>query len=330
MNAIVTGMIVILYLQSLGSWLVYPMKFFSFLGYEQFYILIAPALYWCVNTELGIRFGLFLMASTNFNSVFKLAFHSPRPYWYDPRVRAYGVESTFGIPSGHAQNAVVVWGTLARNLRERWAWLVAILLMFFIGFSRLVLGVHFPLDVLVGWLIGAVLLWAMVKLEAPITTWLKQRSLLSRLTAALVISLLMMLAGAVAKSSLGDWQIPEEWSANAHTAVPDADPIQPLSFSDLMSSAGAFFGLATGAILIYQSGGFNPAGTAWQQAARYLFGMVGVVILWMGLGAVLPRGEDLVAMALRFIRYSLIGLWIAYIAPLAFYRLNLATPPPKK
>jgi hypothetical protein len=40
--------------QSLGDWLVLPMRFVSFLGTEEFYILIMPILYWCVDASLGI------------------------------------------------------------------------------------------------------------------------------------------------------------------------------------------------------------------------------------------------------------------------------------
>jgi hypothetical protein len=41
MNAIVNGITINLFLQSLREWLVYPMKFFSFLGYVQFYLDLA-------------------------------------------------------------------------------------------------------------------------------------------------------------------------------------------------------------------------------------------------------------------------------------------------
>ncbi len=41
--------------QSLGDWLILPMKFFTFLGKEEFYLLIMPAIYWCINPALGLR-----------------------------------------------------------------------------------------------------------------------------------------------------------------------------------------------------------------------------------------------------------------------------------
>ena len=47
------GIEVILYLQVLGEWLIGPMKFFTFLGNEEFYLFVAPALF----PRLAINFG---------------------------------------------------------------------------------------------------------------------------------------------------------------------------------------------------------------------------------------------------------------------------------
>ena len=44
-------------LQGLGSWLTLPMEFFSFLGTEEFYLLVLPVIYWCVDSNLGMRAG---------------------------------------------------------------------------------------------------------------------------------------------------------------------------------------------------------------------------------------------------------------------------------
>ena len=49
-----------------------------------------------------------------------------------------------------------------------------------------------------------------------------------------------------------------------------------------------------------------------------------MLILWAGLGAVFPDGENLLAYSLRYLRYALIGFWIAGLAPLVFFKLKLA------
>jgi len=314
-----------LIMQGLGTWLLTPMELFSFLGTEPFYLFIAPALLWCLDAGLGLRMGLGLSISSSVNSILKLAFHSPRPYWVSERVQALAAETSFGIPSGHAQNAVVVWGLLVAWINNTWAWIVAILLMLMIGLSRLYLGVHFLGDVLIGWLVGALILWAFLHLERPILAWLNPRPVSQQILAALIASLGLVLLGVLARAALGDWQTPQAWVTLAARA-PEAEPIAPLALSGLVSQAGVFFGLALGGILLKQRGWFDAGGPALQRLLRYLIGLVGILIIYLALGAIFPRGESLIPYLLRYLRYGLIGLWIAFVAPWLFIRLKLASP----
>jgi len=80
-------------------------------------------------------------------------------------VLALGSETLFGAPSFHAKNAVVFWGLLARGLRKLWVWFVAVFLILMIGLSRLYVGVHFPSDVVLGWIVGALTLWFLLLVE---------------------------------------------------------------------------------------------------------------------------------------------------------------------
>ena len=165
------GITIILWLQSLGEWLVSPMKMITFLGNEEFYLFIAPAIYWCLDAKLGFRLGISLMLSGIINSGFKLAFRGPRPYWVETKVQAFSAETSFGVPSGHSQNSAVVWGLVAKRVNKTWGWVTAIVLIGLIGFSRMYLGVHFPHDVLLGWLIGGIILWLIIKFEGQFTSW---------------------------------------------------------------------------------------------------------------------------------------------------------------
>jgi membrane-associated phospholipid phosphatase len=317
----------ILFLQQLGDWLTPVMKFFTVLGDEEFYLLIMPAIYWCFDTLMGTRLALMLVVTTGTNSILKLAFHSPRPFWVSGEVRAFTGETSFGIPSGHAQNATTLWGTWASSIKKRWAWYLALFFAAMIGISRLYMGVHFPIDVLSGWLVGALLLWIFIRLEKPVGHRIKSQSTLRQILIILGIGAAILVIGNLMIASLANWQIPAEWVENATQA--GAAP-EPLSRDGITTAAGVFLGLALGLILIKRRGGFSPKGPAVQRVLRYLLGIVGTLAIWAGLKAVFPSGETLLPQALRLLRYALIGFWVTAGAPLVFLALKLATPPEKK
>lgn len=315
------GLSLVIAAPGLEDWLIPIMKFFSFLGSEEFFLLVMPALYWCVDAGLGMRVGFILLLGTSLNSVFKLAFHSPRPFWVSPHVKAFAPETSFGMPSNHAQTAVGVWGTMAAHLGRPWAWIAAAMVIGLIGFSRVVLGVHFPQDVLAGWLIGGILLWAFQKFWAPASARLKRMTFGSQVTLALIVSLSLVLLGALTNLAWSGWAMPQAWIVNAAAnggAAPD-----PLALSGSISSAGALFGLAFGVSWLAGRGGFSASGPGMKRALRYVVGVVGVMVFWYGLGAVLPRGEALIPFGLRFVRYALVGAWISGGAPWLFEKLQL-------
>lgn len=95
-------------LQALGDWLAGPMKFFSFLGSEDFFLIVLPLVYWCVDSALGLRIGVMLMLSVSMKNLFKMSLHGPRPYWVSEQVIGMASETGFGVPSGHAMTAAGV------------------------------------------------------------------------------------------------------------------------------------------------------------------------------------------------------------------------------
>ena len=90
----------------------------------------------------------------------KYAFHRPRPVPFFVRV-----PYTYSFPSGHSLFSFCFYGVLAGLLAGRMqsrlerilVWTLAALLVAAIGLSRIYLGVHYPSDVIAGYLAAA--LW---------------------------------------------------------------------------------------------------------------------------------------------------------------------------
>jgi membrane-associated phospholipid phosphatase len=317
------GIPVIEWLQALGDWLVLPMKFFTYLGNKEFYILVAPTILWCFDAMLGLRIGLLLLTSGSVNNILKLSFGLPRPYWVSRDIQAFAWRPTFGLPSGHAQNALVIWGGLANWLRKRWLTVTCILLILLISVSRLYLGVHFPADTLGGWLFGAVLLVCFLKLEKPIGQRLNALKPGIQILIALLVSLAFIGLGLGVNALTAARDIPQAWYETTSLSQPEGW-IDPLALDELITSSGALFGLAAGSVLLFRWGGFDAQGPWKQRAQRYFVGVIGILILYIGLKLIFPNDDSLLDHICRYVRYAAIGFWAAYVAPRLFVRLGMA------
>ncbi len=315
------GISFIVAFQSLGTWLEAPMKFFTFLGTENFFIIILPLVYWSIDAALGLRLGFILLFGTSLNELFKLPFHGPRPYWVSTNIRPLALETSFGIPSGHAQVSAGFWGMLASYVRKVWAWILALLLVLLIGLSRLYLGVHFPHDVLAAWIFGLLTLWAFVKLWDPVAARVKAMTFWNQIGLAFAVSLIMILIGGFFVYLLRGWTMPAEWIANA-TRDGGAAP-NPLSLSGLITASATLFGLCVGLSWITPRGGFSASGPVVKRVLRFIVGLIGVGILYIGLKSIFPDGDALVPYVFRYIRYALVGFWVTGGAIWVFSKLQL-------
>lgn len=323
------GVQLVLRFQAVGDWLIEPMNFLTFTGDIEFYLLFLPVLYWTVNRRLALRVTILLLLSIVIGSLGKIFFHAPRPYWYDPQVQLLTApEFSFGIPSSHAQNAVVLWGFFAYYGRRTWGWIGALLLAGLTGISRIYLGVHFPTDVLAGWLLGVFVLWGGIWGGDTLAARLKAHAPARQFSFFWLVSV-GLTAAALGLSSLvqGTWSLPLAWVETA-LATAGVAPA-PFSLENVVTAAGALFGLTAGALLCTLGGGFDMD-AAWKaRLLRCLVGLVGVLVLWRGLDLLfvaLAPDESALGYLLRYVRYTAIGLWVAALAPWLFIRLKLAKP----
>lgn len=318
-----SGLDLVLWAQSIGPWLRAPMAFFTFLGTEPFYMLVMPAILWCYDAGLGLRLGFILLGSSSLNAVLKLVFQLPRPYWVSTDVHAYTVETSFGLPSGHAQNAVAVWGRLAAAASSSWAKVGAAVLIALISFSRLYLGVHFPLDVAAGWLVGAAVLLAFLWLEEPVWRRVRRWAIGWQLLLSFAVSLGIIALGALSIAARPGSELPDAWR-QAMSAVQLTDAfVDPRGLEGIFTAAGTLFGFASGGILLFRWGKYNAKGSWGRRFGRYAVGAVGVAALLFGLDLLTFQVGSVADLVWRYARYGIIGLWISYLAPRAFDRLGL-------
>ncbi len=314
---------VILMLQSLSPWLDAPMRLFSLLGQPEFYLLIIPLFYWCRDPRLGFRLGILLALSVGLNDILKTVFHMPRPYWVSPEVAALNTYPSFGLPSGHAQGAVTFWGYLAVSLRRRWFSLLAAVLIILVGVSRVYEGVHYPMDVVAGWLVGLVVLVVFLRLEGPVGARLAGLTVRKKVLLAFAASLTLLALSQLALASLGDWQVPASWTAGALERSGEA--IDPLSPRDGLLAAGLLFGFAAGGAAQIHAGSMcaierRPA----LLLARYAVGMGIAGVIWYLFGLAIPGSESLAAYILIYLRAATAAAWVSFGAPELFARMNLA------
>ena len=148
---------------------VYIGSAFTYLGETVFLIAILGYLYWCHDKKKGRDIGVAIVVATVWNPLVKNLVLRHRPYMVHEGVRCLKAPTTseadvydvaaqgYSFPSGHATNSACVYGYMPFIFRHPAFKIIAGVLPFLIGLSRVILGVHYPTDVFVGWFMGYVI-----------------------------------------------------------------------------------------------------------------------------------------------------------------------------
>jgi undecaprenyl-diphosphatase len=143
-------------------------RFFTALGEPTVLIAAGAAvalwLWVAGRARLGLALLLVALTGRGLSELQKYSIARPRPS-LDPHLV---VVKTSSFPSGHAASSMIFYTTMALALTvgTRWhrtAIAGAILLSLLIGTSRVMLGVHWPSDVIGGWAFG--MLWVLLTLR---------------------------------------------------------------------------------------------------------------------------------------------------------------------
>ncbi|NEP17530.1 MAG: phosphatase PAP2 family protein [Leptolyngbya sp. SIO4C1] len=157
----------------------------SALGSKYAYITLIALYYWLVSPQLGRQLGMTLGLSYVSNLLLKDLFNQPRPFTLNPDVAMPLAQATAdgnALPSGHSQGAATFWFFLAWRYARLWP--LATVFVALVALSRLYLGVHYPLDVIAGVLIGLAFAWVGSR-QLRSLTWPRQLEIATVLAAFL-------------------------------------------------------------------------------------------------------------------------------------------------
>jgi membrane-associated phospholipid phosphatase len=141
------------------------MSFITLFGEETLFIVLALVFFWCIDKKRGFYLLFTCFAGTVCIQFLKMVFRIPRPWVLDPNFTivesAREAATGYSFPSGHTQCAAGLWGGIARSAKKRAVQIGGTALALLVGFSRMYLGVHTPLDVLVSLGIALVVIFAL-------------------------------------------------------------------------------------------------------------------------------------------------------------------------
>lgn len=128
------------------------------------FITLASALYLYVTNKRGMAIYLLCAVASGalLSDLLKIGFDRPRP----ELVPHGSIVYMASLPSGHSLMSAVVYltlgsllaGTQSRHALRVYIFAIAVAIALLVGISRVYLGVHWPSDVLAGWMAGAA--WA--------------------------------------------------------------------------------------------------------------------------------------------------------------------------
>ena len=277
-------------------------KPFDLMGTETFYLVLLTLVYWVVNKNAGRRLVIFFLFSYWLNAFFKEIWKRPRPYHVSQSVKPAFTVAAYGLPSGHTQAGTTVGLILIREIKKHWATALLVAYILLMGISRMVHGVHFPQDVVLGWALGILIVFSLYRLDERLASFFKE----------IRFSAMLLLALGTAVVVLG---------------LPFlTDPTRE-GLTGALTPGAALVGAIPGLYLESKYVRFDTRGSILQKSLRYLVGIVTALVIKEGLKPVLGVVNDhtlCMDALVRIVRYFSLAIWLTAGAPWLFVKLKLA------
>lgn len=272
------------------------------LGEETFFLVIAILFFWCINKREGYFILITGLIGTVVNQLAKLFFRVPRPWVLDPDfeiVESAREEATgYSFPSGHTQNIAGTYGSIAAFEPKKWKTILCTVLIVLVAFSRMYLGVHTPLDVIVSLLFAL----GLILLLRPV---FKTEESMHKLMPIVVVASLILSVGFLAYV----------------LSLSGVSFLDPYNYQSGLKNACTLIGCTAALIPVYildrKYIKFETGARWYAQIIKLVGGLLGVLAIKSGLSAPLTAlfGNEFVA---RAVRYFLIVVFAGSVWPLTF------------
>ena len=267
----------------------------TFLGEQYALIVLLVIIFYAFDRKKGERIMYAIFSCSLLNGIVKLFVQRPRPFSSDvanPVTPARQETATgYSFPSGHTQNSSVAYSSVALNFRKKWILIVVPIVIALIGFSRLLLGVHYPTDVIVGLILGVGSAFLCYFLMNKFEHDFKKKMLLYLGTALVFLPFVVY------------------FYISYKIKLSSTDDIELLyrSYKDMFVSYGLFLGFILAVYLEHKYVNFKDTTLVSHKILRVVFGLIFVIATYALLSVVF-KAINKFCVELDIIRYFMVSV----------------------
>ena len=341
-----------------SPWLDYPAIVIHYLFKDDFLMLLSPISVFLFNYYTGMVLAITCILVEIYGGLLKWVCRSPRPSWADTNgqlVNRKGEwEQDYGFPSAHSMLATsMAMSTLLIYIdikcdpqfmavhdinKDRNVLLIffiaAIILSLLTGLSRIYFAVHYPRDVIGGYILGVLLglsIYFLIKKTRHINGWV---SIGIGIILTGITSLLMIITRPLCpqdRVQMPTWEANalKAWNArNGQNVTKHPVGLHPRSIARYLKAYGILFGLWIGDPIfrLSHNGNVYHECQEWTKTKgiRFGIGMPGIFVLFAFIYFILPKISTS-----KIFRYTteaifgvLVGLWMSVIPATIFHSVG--------